>query len=344
MIKKLQNCISLSILHTYFSNNECDVLSLTPIKESKREMKQLDLLLNPDINQFSIFAAYNATQGFSWQKLTNVVDELYFFVLNSDNNFLNYTNVPLVIDNKTYYFTNSKGSSGMQKGKQVAAADRVNLTDLQFNIDIPKNPSVVVTVKDAYGKTVINQTIDGTKQDTFIIDLMIFGSGYYKLYIAGKLNQSFLAIAEMLPVNCLGVLRVDLKAITAEQSKNLPVNYQLNFQTRSTFWVYQVVISPNKKIEVESMTIQSKGGYTYSGPVQTPIVGGNTASVYTSTKVIPLQEQSSNTQTLKVIYRNPFSERKNEMDVPMPFPDVSSIQQQSGKKAVSYVSNKIIYV
>lgn len=343
MNKQFQKCISLALLHDYFVNSECTVLSLVPIAETNRKMKQLGLMFNNEANVYTLYSSYNVSEGFNWAKLLGAVDELYFFVVNSDSSFLNYSDVPLIIDDNTYYFSTVQGSSLVQKKKVVGKSDRVAQTDLVFNVAIPNKANVKVKVCDSYGVAVINQTIDGTEQFTSVIDLSGFGSGYYTLYINGKVTQKLVAIADRFPINAIGVVRLDLKAVSDQQSKNLPASYSLNFGARATQWIFQIVVTPNKKIEVQSMTIENKDGVTYSGPVQQTIVGGNTASVFTSTQTIALQERYTNTQILKITYNNQFSTRKSEMDLPMPFPKVNSVQL-TGKKSAIYASTQIIYV
>ncbi len=346
MNNKVNSILSLSILHNYFIDSICKVLTLIPNKKSNNIMQTFGLLGWQNENIYSLYSTTKAITTANWNSVSYSIPELYFFLVCDDNNFQNYTDLPLEIsDKKIYYFTTVPGLSNVQKNSSVSNADQYTCYSTVFSIAVPALKQVLIQVTNSQNKIVVSVTIDGTKQNSYTVNLNNFGTGFYELSINGKLTEKFIAIGEKLPVGCIGLFRADFNAISKIQTPNTPFKCTLTYDARSTFWRYQVVQEPNNQMKIESMVLKETKVKAYAGPVQQKIAGGYNAWVFTSTDTKKLQEKSDTKQILIISYKSGNKSFTKEMKVTMPFPDVSVIQSEDSLIPTSnYISNKIVFI
>lgn len=337
--------LDIQVVHNYFLGGICNVLSFQAIAQTVRKMKNYDLRGTLYKNIFSLYFGYNADNGpLNIQQLTGMGD-LYFQILCSDNNFLNYTDIPLPgNDTQILFLSNREDQSNniiLQQNQYVSAADQVINTKSRFSVAVPAIENNVLNVKNLAGEDIITATLNGLQNKTFNIDLSGYDVGYYSLWINNNLIANYFVTDFQLANNCIGILHIAADQLLAASSHE-PISPLCSFNSRSTFWKYSVLIAPDRQINIIQMSIENSSGIEYNDPVNETIVGGAIATVYTSTQPVPLKQVSESNQTLKISYSNIFSDRNGELNLKLPDPDISSLQINNTNR--SLISTKLIYV
>lgn len=349
MVTNIQKWLDITVTHTYFPNDVCDVLQFVPTAETAAVMKNYGILTRGLSNVFSLYCALNASADTTLiQELTGMPD-LCFQVLSNSAYFNNYTDLPLSTNGtgNQFLFTNGinpKDPNALQHGKFVSAADLITLQSLKFQWPIPAVSKVTLTVSDSTGKNVLTQKADGTLIRLINVNLVPFGAGQYTLKLQGQKSTIFASSATVQP-NSIGILQLQTADLLAMLKSSNPVQLALAFDARSAFWQYAIVIGADKQIDVQSMAVESTSGVAFTGPVSEPIAGGATASVYTSPESMPLQSALPSGQTLKVSYKNRFSDRIVELDQALPAPDISRLTVvQAPKRGPTFYTSRIINI
>lgn len=347
MNQKFSPLFSLSISHEYFVGSICRNCCLVPFPTSEIELKKYELLLRSFQNQTQLYAAMPPDfQTTDWKERLAAIPDLFFYLQVSDPNFLNYSDLPLEITpSQTYYFTNQPKTEQLQQGAFVSSQDQLTHKSMRFNIDLPQQSKIQFVLNDAQGKQLITQELDGTKQNSYLVDVNPWGQGLYEVEINGKLALKLLALQKDLPEQALGVIQIKTNNLVESLAAGQTMNYALQFQTRSSFWEYTVVLASNRSIEVLEMGISTSEGQAYTGPVKDNTLSGEEANIYTSPEQLALQEEPTAAQSLKMQYKNQYSSRKTALEMTMPYPTGTSLRTEMGTNGqLSYFSNQIVYV
>ncbi|HWZ21722.1 MAG TPA: hypothetical protein VNW06_03665 [Cytophagaceae bacterium] len=346
---QLTKCLEIQIMHSYFAKSICDVLTFVPMNNTRLLMKNYSLRCQQFSNQFSLYCGMNADLVSSLPKELIDSDKLFFKILSSDIHFINYTDLVYPNPEETLYFfsneMNRADSSALQQAQYVSASDQLLYKPFVFSFSLPAEKNIILIIKKDDGQELIHQNIDGTLINSYIINLKPYGEGRYTLWINNEREASYFVSGEDKLENCLGVLQLNVSSILYAIGKPPLQILHLRFNTRSTYWKYSIVLAADRQITIKDMHIEATEKTTYNGPEIATIVSGEAANVFISKELIPLQQENSSNQLLKISYSNNFSERLNEMDIKMPSPDISNLSvKKNDANELSFFSSKIIYI
>ena len=337
--------MQLKVMNNYFTEGVCADFGMIPFKSTSRDMKNYEILMKKEASTFSFYAGINIQESFAINTNFNGLTDLYFQLVNKDELFFNYTAIPSVNEQQLYYFENAVNTSNpqfFQKSAFVTQQDLVGYKPKTFNIQLP-DKEVLVEIKTNNNEVLTTTTIDGTKVKNYLISLKQYDDGIYQLWIDDQLQQTFFMSDEAVAQNCIGIVRLNMQEIIAQYSSNTV--YTINFNARSVFWEYQVVVQKNRKIKVIEMNISGLTDEKYQGPVEQEIIGGQTAQVFTTANPLPLQNKLEESPQLQVTYSNDFSNRKNQMEIKLPNPNAEQIKKYNqGENEGSFFSSTIVYV
>lgn len=337
--------MELKVTNNYFQNGICSNFDIIPFRNTSRQMKNYEILMKKGSNTFSFYAGIKGAETFAIDTNFNGLEDIYFQLINNDLLFFNYTDIPSVNENEFYYFQNNINSNTpqfFQKAQFVTQQDLIGFKPKQFNVQLP-NVEVVLEIKNNNDQTIVTTTVDGTEVNNYPLNLNQYDNGIYQLWINNQLQETFFISDEEIAQNCIGLIRFSIKEIIAQYSNNL--QYIINFSARHVFWQYQVVVSTSRKIQVHEMNISGMNEEKYQGPVNQEIIGGQTAQVFITSSPLQLQDKLEQNPYLQVTYSNDFSNRKNQMEIKLPSPDVEQIKKYNqGENEGSFFSSTIVYV
>lgn len=336
--------MQFKVMNNYFTDGVCSDFGMIPFKSTSRDMRNYEILMKKEGNLFSFYAGINIQESFDINTNFNGLKDLFFQLVNKDELFFNYTAIPSVNEQQLYYFENAANTSNpqfFQKSQFVTQQDLIGYKPKRFNVQLP-NKEVIVEIKTTNNHLVTTAKIDGSIVKNYLISLKQYDDGVYQLWLDNQLQQTFF-MSEDIVQNCIGIVRINMEEIIAQYSNNTV--YTINFNTRSVFWEYQVVVQKNRKIKVIEMNISGLNDEKYLGPVEQEIIGGQIAQVFTTSNPLPLKNKLEESPQLQVIYSNDFSNRKNQMEIKLPNPNTEQIKKYNqGENKGSFFSSTIVYV
>ncbi len=334
----LQQWFSLEILHEYFDKEICTVFELFPMIKTQLLMKNYAIFIQLQSNKCIGYVDVADSKN-SWEELQGA-DDLFFQLVNTDMDFNNYTNTPLVKDEgSVLYLTNLADTSAEQS---ISTSTYLAVQSLIFQVNIPSALPVLVVVKNSIGQDIF--TLQTQKnQSNLSLDLSVFGTGIYELWVAGVLSKTFIGTTERIRNDCYGILHLQMAPILASLIKhNMPL-FKINFMARATYWEYVVIVSQDKKITIQDINIESVDNEAYSGP-ETIMIGGEEARLFTAPNVKKLHERARASPLLKMQYHNDFSDDLLDLEIKMPVPKPSYFIAKNENNEDMFYSQTIIYV
>ena len=220
--------------------------------------------------------------------------------------------------------------------------DLVSYKPKEFNIQLP-NYEVNIEIKTSDNQSVKKVTVDGTKVKNYLLNLSHLDNGVFQIWLNDKLKETFFASSEAMAENCVGIIELNMPELISEYLSKL--NYSIDFNTRSVYWRYEVVVRNSRKIQVTEMKVVGANKEVYNGPVEKQIIGGQTAQVFTTSEPIKMQNKLDQNPQLEMIYSNEFSNRQNQLDLKLPNPEAEQIKKiNQGENKGLFCSSTIVYV
>lgn len=336
--------MDLTVSNTYFPDGVCTAFGLYPFQATSRYMKNYQLRINQVRNTFSMYAGTPGNQSLNVPVDFKGLTDLYFQLTVDDALFFHYTNLPVLQENQYYFFRNGKNPSdpeSLQQADFVTSEDLIAFKPKRFNILLPQSEVMLQIKKD--DQEVVSATLDGNQIKNYLLNLSGYEDGVYQLWLNKTLQETFFMSDEAMRPDCIAIVRFNITEIAANYPGNL--SFSIDFDARSVFWEYKVVVPPSRKIQVEAMKIAGPANEAYDGPQQAVLIGGQEASVFTTAEPLQLQRQLEESPLLSVTYSNDFSNRKKQMELKLPNPDVEQISKYNqGKNEGSFFASTIVYV
>lgn len=337
--------LDIEVMNSYFPDAVCKDLSIIPLAETSRRLDNYNILLHKKENVFSFFAGISEASEFSVIDDFKDLEELHFQVLVSADLFFNYTNLTKPAENELYYFSNDYSSEENNKIHAetfVSELDIIRSRAKIFTFELAAE-SKSLQIKNNKDEIILNEDLSNNTLTFYPINLSSYNDGLYELYIDNKLNEKIFISDSAFANNCMGVLSINIDSLKINFSEAL--KYMINFNVRSVFWQYKIVVPGTRKIEVLSMEIKGGSQETYDGPIEEPIVGGQIAKIFTSNTLLALQYKLENNPQLVLSYSSEFSNKKDELEINLPNADVENLGKfNTGEHADAFFSSTIIYV
>ncbi len=331
------NWLNIEITHSYFTGDICSNIRLTPFQNTSTICQNYNILLHQKQNITSFYVG-NKKSNYSQEDFL-AITPMYFQIISEDMYFFNYTNITPKRSSLLFFDTNS--NINIRNSDFASAKDLIPHKTSVFSISLPYN-NVQIEVQPIHGKPFISESVDGTQNSEYSVNLLNQETGVYQILLNGEIEETFFISTKELNLNCIGILYVNPLGII---SQNLSTPLKINFQTRSTYREYQIVVPTKRKINVSSITIQGGNGEEYSGPKESKILSGQTAQVFTSALPLPLKKEPNTHPKLYLDYTNQYSNRTNQMEVLLPNPDTQNIKPYNLKgDSNSFYSSNIVYV
>ncbi|UTW66989.1 hypothetical protein KFE94_02415 [bacterium SCSIO 12643] len=331
------NWLNIEITHLYFTDGICSNIHLNPFQNTSTICQNYNILLHQKQNTTSFFVG-NKKSNYTQEDFL-AITPMYFQITSDDLYFFNYTNISPTPDSLLFFETSSH--INIQNGDYASAKNLISHKPLVFDISIPYN-NVQIEVQPIHGRPFISESVDGTQNSEYNVNLVTQETGVYQILLNGEVEETFFISTVELNPNCIGILYLNPLEVI---SQNLSTPLKINFQTRSTYREYQIVVPTKRKINISSITIQGGNGEKYSGPKEDKILNGQTAQVFTSTSPLPLEKEPKTHPKLYLDYTNQYSNRTNQMEVLLPNPDTQNIKPYNLKgDSNSFYSSNIVYV
>ena len=296
-LSKYIELIRFNFQNSYYTGGICRDFQVRPLSETVTSMKNADLIMNRGEGSFSIHAPSDPDRGESFvSEMVNPEFYLLFWVDLKEQNFLNFTELPLSPKEGIYFFSNLDQNQNdlLHKEEAVSGADRMALRPLRFSYAFASDPNAAqpaeVKVVDRKGETVLTIREAETGLGKVSIDLKPYGAGRYSLSVNGQAEESFVAAHQGISEHPFALIELGNPGdiITSDGQCNA-AGYTINFSARSTTWRYYVI---NRKPEPigSSAVVDVQGKINFSGPENTSLPTGEEATAFTSGSPIALAQ------------------------------------------------------
>ena len=335
--------LELTVVNNYFPGGKGAVFNVIPLNNTARHFQNYNLLIRKNNHVFSFYIGLDNRSTFDLNRDFEGLTNLYFQVIIDDPLFFNYTDIPYLNQQQIFYFDNTNNPEDpgrLQQGQFVGEEDLVILKPKMFTVLLPAG-KLNLEVRKYGGLTVKAVAVDGNKTKKYLLDLHHQEDGLYELWFNNQRQETFF-LSEKLVENCIGILHFDIKNLAA--GKNVQ-QYELTFNARAVYWQYRVVVREERKIEVVDMKISGMHEEAYQGPEKQQIIGGQVAQVFTTTTPVQLRNKLKTNPQLQLTYSNDFSDRKKQLEIKLPNPDVEGLKKYSrGEYEGSFLLSTIVYV
>ena len=339
------NWLTIEISNNYFQNGESSVFQIIPFENTSRQLKNLAILFNHKKNIISFYAGKEDQKPFDINVDLNGLKDMYFQLLNNDPLLFNYSDLPSINDQQILYFENRKNVayfSQLQQSDFVSKDDIIAVKPKIFNIQLT-DATKIIEIKSNNGASIIKEFFDTNQiENKFLVNLAQQEEGLYEVWINNKLQERFFCSIAM-NAKCIGVIHFNIGELIANHEQGF--NYNLNFNARSVYWRYLVIVPPSRKKEVNDMRVRGVSEEDYEGPTTQQLVGDQTALVFTSPAPVQLQSKIETNPVLQISYSNDFSNDINHLETKLPNPRAEelTINNQEGN-ADSFSVSTIVYV
>ncbi len=331
---------TIQIDNEYFSNGEYSGFNLVPTSDTLRKMNNYHVKVQKQGNLFTMYLGMANDEPFVIAEAFKNLDYLDFQITVADYEFFNYT-VVTNTEAQVFCFQNTNGTSLSQSDEGVVSEnDLVSIAVKNLTIQLPEK-QVTFQLKDYSGDVLFSKDVDGQLNKNYSIALEGYEDGLHTLDIDGQEQKLYIATSG-LEDNGLGFINIDIQQVVSQFKE--PINYQLQFNVKSVFWQYQIVVPSNRKIQVLEMEVLDADTKPFSGPEQKTIVGGQEAKIFTSSSPKELQNSLENPPSLNIIYSNDFSNRKNELEIKLPNFETDQIVKLDEGGNSSFIATRIVYV
>ncbi|WP_394749664.1 hypothetical protein [Spongiimicrobium salis] len=328
--------LSLEISHGYFDQGECKVFQLIPLSDTGSILKNYGIRLRPMNNRYLMYVEGDASK--KWEDILPTRD-LYFQLINTDPYFRNYTaNTSAKEEDNLLYLTNKKQAPL----EMTDATEYLPMQGLRFTVDLGASTPVVVQVKKKDGEEIFNET-SMENQQVMIVDLRVYGTGIYELWINGKWSKNFIGSAEAVQEGCFGLVHLQMPLLLPLLGGDNILGLSINFEVRQVYWQYHVIVAEDKKINIKNIIVEGVDGAPFSGP-EMQTIGAQKARIFTSPEPLKLQEKATRSPLLKMQYTNDFSDTVLDMDIKMPLPSITNMKTKIEPNGNSFYSQIIVYV
>jgi hypothetical protein len=337
--------LDLEVTNNYFSNGVCPHFEIIPFSDTSLQMKNYEILMKKGSNIISFYAGVGVEESFTMDQNFKGLDNLYFQLINNDPLFFNYSDISAKSEQELYLFQNtskSEESNQLQANKYVSDQDLIGYKPKVFNITLP-NKQVNIEIKTVNEESIKQESIDGIKVRNHLLNLSALDNGVYQIWLDGQLHETFFTSSEELSQQCIGVIQFNIKDFVFKNQNAL--KYTIDFNARSVYWQYEVVVKNVRKIKVKGMKVVGANNEDYNGPEEKQIIGEQTAQVFTTSSPVQMQYKLDVPPQLQVTYSNEFSNRENLLEIKLPNPETEQLKKFNQKENDgSFLSSTIVYV
>ncbi|MFT5780053.1 MAG: hypothetical protein ACI837_003014 [Crocinitomicaceae bacterium] len=316
--------VEIGLAHDYFENSLSPYFGIIPTESSQKRMKSFDVLAKSSKNSYSLYCGCKTMDSSMESELIGL-DDLYFYVLNTDSAFSNYTNSRMLDTNQEIlYLVNRQNGTTLQKGDFVTEEDILPLKPLKIQLEIdPGNVGLRQLKKD--GELLIEEEYSETSNSLFHVNLIPFGEGSYEFLIDDELQSAFFATSKSVPKNCIAIIQLRIEDVLTLFAENKLAEYSIDFEARSCYWQYNIAFSAQYKIEVKGLNIELSN-HPYEGPVEEELPNGTKVKVFTSDQEYKLVNFQERPAELSVKYNNIHADRDSELRIKLPLPNALGVQ------------------
>ncbi len=334
---------SIEVTHDYFQKLAYGNFNVVPNTPTAKAQRNYEIKVNQQGNMLTFYVGIRNAVAFQIEEALKGLELLTYEIQFTNFLFKNYTDILWTNDPFVMLFTPNDQQRFTNQPK-VSSADCIERKTNFFSFNVPTHCKKLF-VENAMGEKIITFQFDDNLPSQVFINVSQQDEGLFTIWVNDELFEQFY-VSSQPTFHTIGVLHLPIKKMiefvkTANESKQ----FTLAFSARKSYWQYQVVINPNRKIESSNLTIEGVQLETYENPSPKVLPGGNKAMVFTSSKPLKLVDRLQNHPKLTVKYKFNYSNQAHELEIKLPTPELLSMRKyEDGEDGMSFLSTTIVNV
>jgi hypothetical protein len=373
MAVSFQPLFAIELLHGYFADGLCKVLTLAPTAETRRLMDRYRLLFRPSANGGTV--SWSRHPDIDFLQLFNETIPFAFTLTCGDLEFTRYTELDAAAAmaspaDTVFYFNNLDPASGPVAGRAdlllhppgrafAAGALPVRPAQSRLSFDPPARKASLKILDTLTGQAVRQfQTADGETR-FFPLDLSGLDPGRYQLAINRKKPTAFY-LSETPAVRCFGVVEIFAGGpamgervpaacrVIDPAGRPEPKTFAVRFDNRRTTWRYYVfAASGERSFEGYQVLGQSRRAANGNGAIRflarpEPVdLEGRPARVFESEEPIALWQSPAEEHAFTL---KPNGRVGGGASFPLPYAESSGTRLEGEGTARRMVSEIFVYL
>jgi hypothetical protein len=334
---------SIEVTHDYFQKLAYSNFNVVPITSTAKAQRNFEIKINQQSNILTFYVGIRNVATFEIQEALKGLEMLTYELQFTNFLFKNYTDILWTNEPFVMLFTPNDRQLFTNQPK-VSSSDCIARRTNFFSFNVPTNCKQLFVV-NAMGEKISSFQFEDTLPSQVFINVSQQDEGLFAIWVNNELFEQFY-VSSQPTFHTIGVLQLPInKMIEFVQNANESKQFTLAFSARKSYWQYQVVINPNRKIESSSLTIEGVLSETYENPSPKVLPGGNKAMVFTSSKPLKLADRLQNYPKLTVKYKFNYSNQAHELEIKLPTPELLSMRKyEDGEDGMSFLSTTIVNV
>ncbi len=341
--------IRLNVSHSFFGEEKPDIFSWQPTAETLAFLRQMGVLIRYQADSIVLLAA--SQEAPTLKKLEeNPAFTLSFAIYTENLYFTHFSNLPLELKGKTFYFHNQQLKSKtnfLHPAEYAAQTDLVPIGAGKVVISEQKAGSICTLAHNHLPET---QDITANENGEVLAYLQDMPFGLYTIANKQKTALTFLHTPQTTGKVLIGWVDITITADTTKewlasfgrQEKVIAKQYQIKFESRSTYWRYYFV--PKYAGNLNNTEIESNGlGIQFEKPTQVILPNGLEAICFEAKNAISLQKRTRNAMQLVRKKDNKGNAIKQVL-CKVPHPTFEGLRAESRQIDAKVFSEQIIYV
>lgn len=241
--------------HEYYADGKGNDFEFIPTNKTSVIFKNFKIFFKGTANGFQVFCNLEQFQRIHpLKRVTN--QKLTFFIKNKNSLLANYTNINFNHFEEVFHFSNldvhkTKGTIKLHEGDYCVDREKIKIYSpfqvLRFST-FAKNAKLV----DERNNEIKRSAWYQQKYDLHVLKLRNLSEGKY-CFTNGKIREEFYVI-DYIKEPVWGILDIHLYDLPSTgdffpKGKLNPLKYNINFQSRSTYWKY-LIIGQNKELKL----------------------------------------------------------------------------------------------
>ena len=246
----------MAVQHEYYPKGENNEMYFLPTPRTAFNLEKMAMMIRSQEGALKVLFDVSKTELLSQRIKQATAKELKlsFMLFSKNPYFLNFSDIPVDIQGKTFYFSNlhlaAKDSGLLHETSFVHEKQLTSLVPPQLKENQHNKKNYAFAIESGVEKVI--QKIEHGHQ----IDGADLIDGHYKIYANEKDYDSFISLGAKTKSTPIGFIDLFLsgsmksKILDELNSGQVPVlDYQIKFKSRSIFWRYNIVPLHTKRVK-----------------------------------------------------------------------------------------------
>jgi hypothetical protein len=287
--------LSIKTKHHYYKDDSGGGFQLKPTSQTQTILQKMGMMGKLSDGQFHILYDVGKIERVEKYFTENTYLSLQFLLYSHEPYFINITEIPSEGVGKVLYFTNKGEEKYLSQQDGVSANDFYTYRGESSSYQNNQKKSIELSLKNNKGEEIWKKTL--AENEKSILSMQNFPFGLYSLSENSKEIEKFVYLVKEFAQMPLALVEIDfqnklsktLLSKIRNQEIFSPWRFEIQFESRQTYWKYFIV--PKYENSLEDLSIDTgKTKIDFKGPSNAQLPNGQAAYLFESSQTLPIQQ------------------------------------------------------